>query len=125
MLEKEQLIAALQKIPQENYPVHSRLHSLKMGKEFGVQCYIKREDELGCLLSGSKIRKYRTLVAALKKRGCKKAGLIGSLYSNHVLGLSSLLLENEIEPTLFLLESKETPTVGNALFLQLFVPRKT
>jgi 1-aminocyclopropane-1-carboxylate deaminase len=114
----------LQEIAQEDYPIHSRVHQLKVGKKFQIDCYIKREDELGCLLSGSKVRKYRSVVAALKNRGCKKAGLIGGQFSNHVLGLSSLLLENSIEPTLFLLQTTENPQVGNGLFLELLVPQK-
>lgn len=121
MLEEELLTNALAKIPQEDYPTHSRVHALNQNCE--ITCYIKREDELGCLLSGSKVRKYRSLVAALKNRGYKKVGLIGSQFSNHVLGLSSLLLENGIEPTLFLLEAKDPPSAGNALFIQLFVPK--
>lgn len=120
MLEIELLTKALAKIPQEDYPLHSRVHPLKVGVH---NCYVKREDELGCLLSGSKVRKYRSLVAALKNRGCKKVGLIGSQFSNHVLGLSSLLLENGIEPMLFLLEAIDSPAVGNALFIQLLVPK--
>jgi 1-aminocyclopropane-1-carboxylate deaminase len=124
MLESQLLIKALTPITQEDYPVHSRIHQLKIGSEYGVLCWVKREDELGCLLSGSKARKYRSLVAALKKRGCKKAGLIGSQFSNHILGLSSLLIENGIEPTLFLLKAQEAPKVGNSLFIQLFVPEQ-
>lgn len=123
MLEYELLTQALAKIPQEDYPTHSRVHKLNVGKEHKHDCYVKREDELGCLLSGSKVRKYRSLVAALKSKGYKKVGLIGSQFSNHVLGLSSLLLENSIEPMLFLLEAKNPPLAGNALFIQLFVPK--
>ncbi len=118
MLSQKQLLEiCLQKVAQEDYPVHSRVHRLKE-----PNCYIKREDELGCLLSGSKVRKYRSLVAALKNRGCKKAALIGSQFSNHILGLSSLLLENAIEPTLFMLGEHAAAPIGNALFIQLLVP---
>lgn len=119
MLERELLTKALNAIAQEDYPLHSRVHQLASLDS----CYIKREDELGCLLSGSKVRKYRSLVAALKQRGHKKVGLIGSQFSNHVLGLSSLLRENAIEPTLFLLEAKNPPSAGNALFIQLFAAK--
>lgn len=122
--DKEQLAIMLQNVPQEDFPVHSRVHRLNVSDTFGIECYVKREDELGCLVSGSKVRKARSLIAALKKQGCKKVGLIGGQYSNHVLGMSSLLIENEIEPTLFLLESKEYTPVGNALFIQLLVPPK-
>lgn len=116
---RDELAQCITKIPQEDYPVHSRVHPLKSFSN----CYIKREDELGCLLSGSKVRKYRSQVAAIKHKGYKKVGLVGSQFSNHVLGLGSLLLENDIEPTLFLLKAQDKPTSGNALFTHLMIPQ--
>lgn len=113
------LKAIIDTIEQEDYPVHSRVHPLR---GFTLPCYIKREDELGCLISGSKIRKYRTLIPALKKSGCKEVGLIGSQQSNHILGLSSLLIENGFAITLFLCPSHEKNLKGNALFSRLLVP---
>lgn len=113
------LKAMLDTIKQEDYPVHSRIHQLR---SFDQTCYIKREDELGCLISGSKIRKYRTLIPALKKSGCKEVALIGSQHSNHILGLSSLLIENGFAITLFLCPSHEKNLIGNALFSRLLVP---
>ncbi|MBS0654686.1 MAG: hypothetical protein JSR46_02815 [Verrucomicrobia bacterium] len=118
----EKLTAILASLEQEDYPVHSRVHTMRMGREEGVACYVKREDELGCLISGSKIRKYRTQLASLKKRGCQHVGLIGSQFSNHILGLSSLLIENQITPTLFLRKAKTDVCTGNALFLRTLVP---
>ena len=52
------LISLLNTVEQEEYPTHSRVHKLRVGDPYEVACYIKREDELGCVLSGSKIRKY-------------------------------------------------------------------
>lgn len=112
------LKAILATIEQEDYPVHSRVHKLHQ-----TDCYVKREDELGCILSGSKIRKYRSLIPHLKQKGVKKLALIGSQYSNHILGLSSLLIENQIAPELFLLKSHDQELVGNALFTHLLVPK--
>ncbi len=106
-------------LDQEDYPCHSRIHPLKALPN----CYIKRDDELGCVISGCKVRKFRSLVRAIKKKNHQKVGLIGSQYSNHVLGLTSLLLENGIEPTLFLLESLKKPLVGNAFFIELLVAK--
>lgn len=121
---KEKLLQAIAKIPQEDYPVRSRVHQLCLGRNEGIACYVKREDELGALISGTKVRKYRTQVALIKKRGYQSVALVGGRYSNHLLGLSSLLIENEIEPTLFLPETKEDKIVGNALLLHLLVPEK-
>ncbi len=104
-------------------PIHSRVHRLKIGQRYNIPCYIKREDELGCVVSGTKLRKYQSLIPHILNKGCKKVALIGSSSSNNILGLASLLIENGIEPTLFLLESKEKPQ-GIGLFIQLFVPKK-
>ncbi|MBS0635760.1 MAG: pyridoxal-phosphate dependent enzyme [Verrucomicrobia bacterium] len=101
---------------KDQHKMHSRVHPLKSTPN----CYIKREDELGCIISGSKARKYLSLVPALKNAGYKRVGLIGSQASNHVLGLSSLLIENGIEPILFLRSSQVE--VGNWVFTQTFVP---
>lgn len=119
-----QLKKLLTAVVQEDYPVHSRVHPMQIGRDHAITCYVKREDELGCLISGSKIRKYRTLLPALKKMGCLHVGLIGSQFSNHILGLSSLLIENQITPTLFLRKSQTDQLIGNALFSRLLVPLK-
>lgn len=119
-LQMRRLTQRLAEIPQEDYPVHSRVHRLSLD---GIDCYVKREDELGCLCSGSKGRKYRTLIPALKNRRCQKVGLIGGQSSNQLLGLTPLLIENQIKPTLFLLKTDKQPVVGNALFLQLIAAK--
>lgn len=98
----------------------SRVHPLKIAKE----CYCKREDELGCIISGSKARKYASLIPAIQAMGHKEVGLVGSYHSNNILGLSSRLIECGITPILFLLEPSAGPHVGNALFIDLFVPKK-
>jgi len=123
MNREEILYSLVSELKQEPYPDHSRSHPLQIGKSYGIDCYIKREDELGCLLSGSKVRKYRSLIAHVKLQGITEACLIGSANSNQVLSLTSLLIENQITPTLFLLRS-QGPILGNALFSQLFVPQK-
>ena len=35
----------------------------------GVNCYVKRDDELGCGISGSKLRKYASLLPFLMNKG--------------------------------------------------------
>jgi 1-aminocyclopropane-1-carboxylate deaminase len=103
------------------YPHHSRIHSLKTIYKLDFKCYIKREDELG--LFGSKIRKLSSLIFYLLEEKAQEAVVIGSANSNHVLGLTQLLIENGIHPRLFLLESHHPETKGNALLTQLLVPR--
>lgn len=109
--------------PQMDYSLRSRVHALN---EFcfnpHVACFVKRDDELGFGISGNKLRKYRTLLPYLIKKECKKAILLGGPFSNNILSLSQLLLENKIIPTLFLRGNKPTCHKGNFLLLQMLLP---
>lgn len=111
----------LTSIPQVPYPFHSRIHPLRSFSSSNCHCFIKRDDELGGALSGSKIRKYRTLIPFLVQSRVKEAVLIGSSHSNHILGLSQFLIENGILPTLFCCGDPKPLLTGNALFTRLFV----
>lgn len=103
----------------ENYPLASRVHPLRT---FGTQCFIKREDELGFSISGNKLRKYCTLIPFLRKQGYRELVVLGGPFSNNVLAVSQLLIQNGIRPTLFLCGSPPTSCQGNFLFLQMLVP---
>lgn len=99
---------------------HSRIHKLKT---MGKNCFIKRDDELSFGVSGTKLRKYSSLIPFLKSKKIKDALLMGTPYSNHLLSLAQLLIENEIKPTLFLLKNRSScPLAGNFLLLSLFIP---
>ena len=116
----------LSKIPQNNYPVNSRIHPLSSFSNSSEICpYIKRDDELGFGISGIKFRKYRTLIPFLLQEGCIEAIVIGGAFSNHVLSITQLLLENGIKPTLFLKGPAPLQKKGNFLFLQMLVPNNS
>ena len=108
--------------PQANYPFHSRVHRLASFDSQSVKCYVKRDDELGFGISGSKIRKYRSLIPWLKQEKIHEVVLIGSASSNHVLSLCQLLIENRLKPTLFLRGDPSYSKKGNCIFSSLFVP---
>ncbi len=108
---------------QADYPVQSRIHRLQSLSHSSVQAYVKRDDELGFGISGSKFRKYRSLVPFLVKNAFEEVVLIGGAYSNHILGLSPLLIENGIKPTLFLRGEPAAELKGNAKLIELLVPR--
>ncbi len=108
-------------IPQACYPMHSRVHSLRSFSFPSVQCYVKRDDELGFGISGSKIRKYRSLIPFLSTNKIQEVIIIGSAYSNHVLSLIQLLIENGFLPTLFLRGDPNRPLKGNSLLISLFI----
>lgn len=115
-------IKCLQTVQQMNYPVHSRVHSLKSFQSPSLKCYVKRDDELGFGISGTKIRKYRTLIPYFLNHNVEEVVVIGSSHSNHVLSVVQLLIENGIKPTLFLRGHPERGKEGNALLIKLFVP---
>ncbi len=115
------LIECLDCIPQADYPVHSRIHPLRSFSFPHTTCFVKRDDELGFGISGSKIRKYRSLIPFLLHTQQQEVVVIGSAYSNHVLSFTQLLIENGIQPTLFLRGDPQRPPQGNALLLSFFV----
>lgn len=103
-----------------DYPSHSRIHPLR---SFPSHCYVKRDDELGFGVTGSKIRKYRSLIPFFLSQHIQQVIVIGSSHSNHVLSITQLLIENGIEPLLFLKGNPLTSyPKGNFLFTNLFVP---
>ncbi len=103
------------------YPSHSRVHPLKTFGDTQTPCFVKREDELGFGISGFKIRKYSSLVPHLLANKIKEAILIGGAYSNNIVGLTQLLIENSIQPTLFLHGDTDTKKIGNFLLSSLMV----
>lgn len=108
-------LAKLQKTVE--HVVQSRVHRLK----FHPECFVKRDDELGFGISGSKIRKYQTLIPFFVNANVKEVVVIGSAFSNHVVGIIQLLIENNIQATLFLRGDKSRSKQGNSLLTSLFV----
>jgi len=106
-----------------NYPYHSRVHLLKTLGSKTHPCYIKRDDELGFGITGSKLRKYLSLLTYLLEQQTEQALLIGGAYSNHITSLVQLLIENDIEPILFLLGNPDYALKGNLLLTSLMVPK--
>ena len=106
----------------EDYPSHSRIHPLKPFGDEQKPCFVKREDELGFGISGFKIRKYLSLIPHLIKNNIEEAVLIGGAYSNNIVGLTQLLIEKGIKPTLFLRGDEKTRKIGNFLLSSMMVP---
>src|SRR5689334_20163693 len=101
-------------------PLYSRVHPLRGFNSPGVFCYVKREDELPF---GAKGRKYRSLIPWIIAQKPKQVILLGGPFSNHVVALAQVLLENGIEPIpLFIGRQSEQP-MGNQFLTSLLVPR--
>ena len=100
----------------------SRIHRLHFKTVPDQQIFVKREDELGFGISGAKLRKYQSLIPYLKQQNARSALVVGGAYSNNVLSLCQVLIENTIQPFLFL-KGKGPPCLqGNFLLTRLFVP---
>lgn len=114
------LLLAVEKAKYFDYPVQSRVHRLR---SFPENCFVKRDDELGFGISGSKIRKFRTLLPDLTNRRIHTVIVIGGAYSNNVLGVVQLLVENGIRPVLFLLGDGKEELQGIHLFIRMLIKK--
>lgn len=101
---------------------HSRIHPLQFIAKPNSVVYIKREDELGFGISGTKLRKYTSLMNHAKQLDIRHAVLIGGAYSNNIVGLTQLLIENNITPHLLLRGDHPPVCQGNFLLTSLLVP---
>jgi 1-aminocyclopropane-1-carboxylate deaminase/D-cysteine desulfhydrase-like pyridoxal-dependent ACC family enzyme len=98
------------------FNLNSRIHKLR---SFGQNVFVKRDDELSSGITGSKYRKFASLLPFLIQSGFDEVLLIGSAQSNNIVGLLQLLNENAIPVKLLLLESNEADKKGNLLWINL------
>ncbi|MEC7838735.1 MAG: 1-aminocyclopropane-1-carboxylate deaminase [Chlamydiota bacterium] len=120
----QQLRQALVETAFSSYNLQSRMHRLHTLDTSKVHVYIKRDDELSCAISGSKIRKYATLIPYLTSNKVQQVAVIGGAFSNNIVGISQLLLENRIQPTLFLRKPGNNKVHGNLFLTKLLVDEK-
>ncbi|PCI92308.1 hypothetical protein COB11_07705 [Candidatus Aerophobetes bacterium] len=106
-----------------HFNLKSRVHSLNNQDHKDVNLHLKRDDELSFGISGSKYRKYSSLILHLKKIDCKDVALVGSAYSNHLVGIMQLLNENCINATIFTKKPREEK--GNLVFLKALAKGST
>lgn len=93
-------------------PISSRVHYIKCGN---TQVGIKREDELSCTISGSKYRKYQSLIPYLNNEKVNYVVCEGSEYSNNILGLSQVLNELDLPYHFFLKRGYSDKAVNSKL----------
>ncbi len=108
----------VQKFVNKDFVLHSRIHLLNESFDDGY-LYIKRDDELSSGITGSKFRKFASLIPFLVQNRFDEVVLIGSAQSNNVTGALQLLNENRIKSRLILLESNENELKGNLLWMNL------
>ncbi|KTD59193.1 pyridoxal-phosphate dependent enzyme [Legionella shakespearei] len=99
----------------------SRVHKLNHFPNKGVQCYVKRDDELGCGISGSKLRKYSSLMPYLMQNGVKHLLIIAGPQSNNLLAALQMAREFQLKVTAFLLKPRNQVIQGNFRLSSLFL----
>jgi len=103
--------------------LHSRIHRLNNFTS-NNQVFIKRDDELSCGVSGSKYRKYSSIIPNLLKQKIQHVYVIGSTHSNNVLAAMQMLRENKFKITALLLKSHNHRYHGNFKLSKLFIKDK-
>ncbi|HCO4737881.1 TPA: pyridoxal-phosphate dependent enzyme [Legionella pneumophila subsp. raphaeli] len=99
----------------------SRVHTLNHFPKQGVECYVKRDDELGCGISGTKIRKYSSLMPFLKIKGIRHLIIIAGAQSNNLLAALQVARECQLKVTAFLIKPKHLKIQGNFKLSLLFL----
>ena len=84
--------------------------------------YLKRDDELSGLVSGSKNRKAASILFHIKKNNYSKVLLSGSSKSNNVLALIQILKSNNIKVKAFLKEQWKNE--GNSILIKALLKER-
>lgn len=101
--------------------LHSRVHKLNAFPNHYVQCYVKRDDELGCGISGTKLRKYAGLIPFFKENLIAHLIIIAGPQSNNLLAALQVARELQLKVTVFLLKPKNPVIQGNFKLSLLFI----
>lgn len=99
----------------------SRVHPLNCFPKQGVCCYVKRDDELSCGISGSKLRKYSSIIPFLIEHKIKHLIIIAGPQSNNLLAALQVAREHQLKVTAFLLQPKSNIIQGNFKLSLLFL----
>ncbi|MDX1906021.1 MAG: pyridoxal-phosphate dependent enzyme [Bacteroidia bacterium] len=100
----------------------TRIHRLHPLRADMVQTWVKREDESGFVGSGTKQRKFASLIPWLQAQGIQAVAALGGERSNHLAALVPLLTEAGIQAEVFVRARVGDPAQGNTLLLRLALP---
>ncbi len=105
-----------------NFPYASRIHLLNCYNAVNKNVFVKRDDELGFGVSGSKIRKYLSLIPFLLNNKFETVILKGGLQSNNILSAAQLLIEHKIKPIILIPNTNQKlKPIGNFLLTCMFL----
>jgi 1-aminocyclopropane-1-carboxylate deaminase/D-cysteine desulfhydrase-like pyridoxal-dependent ACC family enzyme len=99
----------------------SRVHKLNHFSAHNAGCYVKRDDELSCGISGTKLRKYSSIIPFLIEKQIKHLIIIAGPQSNNLLAALQIARELNFKVTAFLLKPKSTIIQGNFKLSLLFL----
>lgn len=99
----------------------SRVHPLNHFPHHEVSCYVKRDDELGCGISGSKLRKYSSIVPFLLENAVRHLVIIAGPNSNNLLAALQIAREFNLKITAFLIKPWKLELKGNYQLSRLFL----
>lgn len=99
----------------------SRVHALHTFIFPKVACFVKRDDELACGISGTKLRKYSSLIPALLNQGVRHLVIIAGPQSNNLLAALQMAREHQLHVTAFLIQPKHEQIVGNFKLSRMFI----
>jgi 1-aminocyclopropane-1-carboxylate deaminase len=99
----------------------SRVHKLNYFPTDNVTCFIKRDDELGAGISGTKLRKYSSIIPHLKMNQIKRLIVIAGPQSNNLLAAVQIARELQLDITAFLIKPWRMPDKGNYWLSRLFI----
>ncbi|MEL6254110.1 MAG: pyridoxal-phosphate dependent enzyme [Bacteroidota bacterium] len=99
----------------------SRVQLLHSFSSASRKVYVKREDETGFSVSGTKRRKYASLLPYIEKHEFKEVILLGGEHSNHLPAIIQLLRERGIRFRVFVKKSHQFSKKGNRFLLHLLI----
>ncbi|RUR08272.1 pyridoxal-phosphate dependent enzyme [Legionella sp. km772] len=102
----------------------SRVHQLQSFSTPKFNCYVKRDDELSCGISGTKLRKYSSIVPFLVKEEVEHLIIIAGPQSNNLLAALQIARELQLKVTAFLLKPKHGLIQGNFKLSLMFLEEK-
>jgi len=104
-----------------SFRLGSRIHRLHtyIAPLLERKVFIKRDDELGSGICGSKYRKFASLIPFLKNGNFDEVIAIGGSNSANIACLLQICTENKIPLKLFLLKSHTARPKGNELWINL------
>ncbi len=106
------------------FSLSSRVHRLNHFPQHQTTCYVKRDDELSCGISGSKWRKYASLMPYLLQQGVQRLLIIAGSNSNNLLAALQMAREHQLAVTAFLLQPKHQLIHANFKLSSLFLESK-